>query len=258
MTPRVVFELNAPGAGNEQGVYRNATHRFIPEALKVLDDKGAVIREDTVIHRFSGEKYLDSMRCQAEDGASIHITGMGVLDDGIVLMPWNDSTGYDLVEFRYKPGTITKSSTKVVGLPLPGNVQISLSPTKTRCVLRRIETDVETYTRRATDEVRSGEVDRIFGTPVVVQRRPDRIVNGFGLHDYTLLIATGVAMGTAKVEEYDLAKGELVKIHDGTKYGPLPGEKWGWIELESIDGFLIGVKMGSGDKRRMRGVEHGL
>lgn len=260
-TPQqLVTELDPAGAGNWQGAYSNTsrTRWYVPEA------KAAEGREDTVLHEFDGNRVpLGTMRLQAEAGTKLHLTGMGVEDDGTLWFDRHNAAGVsDIVTVPYVRGTVALASqAKPVKLNLPGMVQVGLSPTKTRLVGRRIqgssEKGTDTFTRRATADVRNG-VDRIFGVPVVVERRPDRVVQGFGMTDYELYVCTGLSPYPPRIEHYSMRTGELMCITPAEQYGVLASDRllWTWHELEGMQGDLVGVKLGTGVSRRLRVVRH--
>ena len=246
---RLVAELDAPGAGNWQGAVQNAvTGEWILAQARPRTDNPDV--EDVVLHRFTRScAYRDSMTLLA----CTHPTGFGVSDTNVIWLTWNDSVN-DVVTIQYEAGKeARKSDASPMHVFSTGNVQISFSPSRDWCVLRRIRKTTEEYRRYRKADVLAGN-DAQVGETVIVQRSPDRVVQGFSLRNRNLGILTGRADGPSFIERYSFDTGKSTGRLDVTDVGfsaaelaasgkRAPGKR----EVEGMDGRRFGVKLWQGE-----------
>lgn len=259
---KVVATLDAPGAGNWQGGYQNGLTGlwYIVEGHVVTLADGST-REDAIYYEFSPTfVYLGKMT--VEGGG--HQTSCGISDDGT----WWCSVGGKIVTIRQRTGqTVPASIGTVMTVPVDGStLQISLTPTRTRAVIRRVQTTTETYSLWPKDGATFGA--RV-GLPVQVARSSDRPVQGFSASGNELRVLVGHSNAQLFVERYDFTTGKPLPGRrarlDVTSWGLeptevmpaplavlLPGQTFVKVEGESQVGGRTGVKVGQGDLRELR------
>lgn len=250
-----VMELDAPGHGNWQGAVlnRETHHWFLAEAQKLPTED----REDVVFHHFDEEgQYLDSMRCEAGTGYSLHPTGFGVDSGDELWFTWNE-TSNDVVRVKYRAGaTLHKGDTEALHVFTDGHAQVVLSPTKAWVAIRELTADTETYTRHSKANVLSGKEDP-SGVPVVIERRPDRVVQGFSVVERFLYVLTGLH-SPGWIDKYSFDTGKPVARMSVDAFGMLTGDPDGRCEPEGMDGRYFGCKVYTGSARRLRIYRHAL
>jgi hypothetical protein len=250
----IAATLDATGAGNWQGGVENrATGEwFVCEGKVIKDSAGKTVREDAIFYRFNkpqGPLVVEDSDDHMVFQGGGHQTSFGVSDTNVI---WCADDG-DIVTIKYRPGkTVTRSTATVMAVPVSGATrQISLSPTNEYCCIRRVKTDTEEYRRFAKDD--QGNIGAQKGKTIIVNRRDDRVVQGFGIKADQLGILTGKSNSPSFVERYSFTTGALIDKTNVTDWGVNPGEFDLKVEVEGMCTLdRIGVKLGQGEARTLR------
>lgn len=214
----LVAELNPAGSGNWQSAVRDGAYWYVDEAR---DSAG-----QAVIHRLGADgRELDRMVLNGGD----HARSFAVVD-GRIYHPFGDSVRV----FDYRPGTtISRSQTKDTGW----RGDFALDPSGRTAVLR----NGGRY--RAYDL----QTKKRVGVEINIS---NAVRQGTGVQGTTLYILTGPTNAPAKIDSYSLTTGRALSSVDVTHIG-LEGVH-GNREPEGMYGSQFGVKVYTGDKRRLR------
>lgn len=246
--PKFVIALDAPGAGNWQGIAQNVVtgEWFIAHSQKRED--GA---EDTHFYRFDkAGAYQDKMTL-VKGG---HVLGFGVSDTNVIWTTYNDASGNDVVTVQYEGSKAGVQKTKADCTPMhvftDGNAQISFSPSRDWCAVLERTSDYDTVRRYAKSDILDNK-DNPRGLPVRMKRSPGRTIQGFAPVNANLYVLTGMTLGEAAIEVWSFDTGEKVATHKlggGTVLAGVVSDK---IEPEGCDGRLFGMKVGTDAARRL-------
>jgi hypothetical protein len=224
-TVREVISLNPSGAGNFQTMAKDGPYWYVAKATTG--------NNAAVVHQLNGAgQQVSEMRVRGE----MHPTGIGVRK-GIVYADVSDT----VVSFPYRGGTtIDGGSQSKTGW----HGEISIDPHADRAVIRR----GNKY--RLYDMATKKEIG------VQIKTAPG-MRQGFGVSGKILTILSGKTNGPASMETWSFTTGKRIGIRDVTDVGFRKGEKKGNREPEGVFGNMIGVKVFTGDKRRLRVFEIG-
>lgn len=214
----LIAELNPAGSGNWQSAVRDGPYWYVDEARDAAGQ--------AVIHRLDGSgREIDRMVLNGGD----HARSFAVVDSRIY-HPFGDSVRV----FDYRPGTtVDRGQTKDTGW----RGDFALDPTGRTAVIR----NGGRY--RAYDFATKKRIGAEINISNAVRQ-------GTGVQGTTLYVLTGATNKPARIDSYSLTTGRPLSSVDVTGVG-LEG-RHGNREPEGMYGSQFGVKVYTGDKRRLR------
>jgi hypothetical protein len=215
----LVAELNPPGAGNWHGAVRAAPYWYVAHAT--AGDRRQVF------HRLdrSGRE-LDQMSAVG----FAHTTSFGVISNTVYATDGQNR----IVTFPYRAGATIHS-----GSPTGWRGSISVDPNG-RTALIRNGNKYQAYDLRTKLP---------YGQMIVTDPRPRQ---GFSVNGGAVYVLTGPTNQPGRLDSYSVSSGQATGTRDITPIGFKVGERHDHREPEGMHGNLMGIKVGTGDRRRLR------
>lgn len=215
----LVAELNPHGAGNWQAPVHDGNLWYVSQAT--AGDQAQII------HRLDASgRELDQMTLPG----FAHAQSFAVIGGQV----YASKQDYDIVTFPYRAGATVRD-----GKSTGWRGFLSKDPDGPNVVIR----NGNKY--QAFNLATKQPVGRRVVTPTG-QRQ------GFSISGATVYVLTGSTNKAARVDAYSTATGEQIGTRDITGVGYKAGESGTFREPEGMYGNLIGVKVHTGDKRRLR------
>lgn len=212
----MVATLNPAGAGNWQGAVHDGSYWYVAHAT--AGDR------TQIIHRLDAQgRELDQMTAVG----FLHATSFAVVGGTV----YATAGSWDIVTFPYRPGQTVHG-----GQPTGWRGYISKDPAGPNVVVRN-GNHYQAYNLATRKPV---------GVPIRTAVGPRQ---GFSISGTTVYVLTGATNGPGRVDSYSTATGRLVGTRDVTGLG---ADRAGpHREPEGMYGDLLGVKVNTGDQRRL-------
>lgn len=233
--PKLVVELDAPGAGNWQGAVQNiATGEWFIGHARARTDGG----EDAVFYRFDKDGvYQDKVELLGGD----HPTAFGVSESNII---WTSHNGprapggepvNDIVTFRWQPNAqLLKQNCQVMHAFTDLPAHISFSPTRGWAVIRERTKTTDYFRRYSKQNILDG-IDKQVGKTVELPRVAPA-TQGFTCIEDRLYVFRGAANEKTWIEVWSFTTGQKLREYDVTHVGLYEGEVETLKPAAQVDG----------------------
>lgn len=217
-TPTIIATLNPKGAGNWQAGVKAGSYWYVAQATTG--------NKATIIHRLneSGTE-VDQMKIQG--GGRIHPTTFGVVGNTVYV-----DASRVIRSYRYRPGVTVAGAS---GVETGWTGEIAIDPTGKTAAIRN-GNRYELY-----DMTTRKQIGKRVRTPAGMRQ-------GVGVSGRVLYVLSGTTNSRAWVDSYSFTTGNKIATKNITHLGEGRGSH---REPEGMHGNVLGVKVGTGDKRRL-------